>query len=61
MKHIVEAIGRIVLFVLILSLWLWVIDQRFSSTVNLSIIVGGLLLVFPVIWLGRKMLDREQQ
>ena len=59
MKHIVEAIGRIVLFVLILSLWLWVIDQRFSSTVNLSIIVGGLLLVFPVIWLGRKMLDRE--
>ncbi len=59
MKHIVEAIGRIVLFVLILSLWLWVIDQRFSSTVNLSIIVGGLMLVFPVIWLGRKMLDRE--
>ena len=26
---------------------------------NLSIIVGGVLLVFPLVWLGRKILDRH--
>ena len=59
MKHILEAFVRITLFVLIIFLWLWVLDQPFSSTVNLSIIVGGVLLVFPIAWLGRKMLDKN--
>jgi protein-S-isoprenylcysteine O-methyltransferase Ste14 len=27
---------------------------------NLSIIVGGVLMVFPFVWLGRKILDRHQ-
>jgi protein-S-isoprenylcysteine O-methyltransferase Ste14 len=27
---------------------------------NLSIIVGGVLMVFPLVWLGRKILDRHQ-
>ena len=27
---------------------------------NLSIIVGGLLLVFPLVWLGRKIVDRHR-
>jgi len=57
MKHILEAFVRISLFVLILFLWSWVLNQPFSSIVNLFIIVGGVLLVFPVVWLGRKMLD----
>jgi len=59
MKHILEAFVRIALFVLILFGWSWVLNQPFSSTVNLSIIVGGVLLVFPVVWLGRKMLDKK--
>jgi len=59
MKHILEAFIRIALFVPILYLWLWVLDQPFSSTVNLSIIVGGVLLAFPVVWLGRKILDKN--
>jgi protein-S-isoprenylcysteine O-methyltransferase Ste14 len=59
MKHILDAAFRIALFAFILFFWLWVLDQRFSSTVNLSIIVGGTLLVFPIIWFGRKLLDRE--
>jgi protein-S-isoprenylcysteine O-methyltransferase Ste14 len=59
MKHVLEAFVRIALCVLILFLWTWVLDQPFSSTVNLSIIVGGVVLVFPVIWFGRKMLDRK--
>jgi protein-S-isoprenylcysteine O-methyltransferase Ste14 len=59
MKHILEAFVRIALFVLILFVWSWVLNQPFSSTVNLSIIVGGVLLVCPVVWLGRKMLDKK--
>lgn len=59
MKHILETFIRIALFVPILYLWLWVLDQPFSSTVNLSIIVGGVLLAFPVVWLGRKILDKN--
>ena len=59
MKHILEAFVRIALFVLILFGWSWVLNQPFSSTVNLSIIVGGVLLVIPVVWLGRKMLDKK--
>ena len=59
MKHILDAFVRIALFVLILFGWSWVLNQPFSSTVNLSIIVGGVLLVFPVVWLGRKMLDKK--
>jgi len=59
MKHILEAFVRIVLFVLILFLWSWVLNQPFSSIVNLSIILGGVLLVYPVGWFGRKMLDKR--
>jgi protein-S-isoprenylcysteine O-methyltransferase Ste14 len=59
MKHVLEAFVRIALFVLILFVWSWVLNQPFSSTVNLSIIVGGVLLVCPVVGLGRKMLDKK--
>jgi protein-S-isoprenylcysteine O-methyltransferase Ste14 len=30
-----------------------------SCTINLSIIVGSVLLVFPIAWLGRKIVDRR--
>jgi protein-S-isoprenylcysteine O-methyltransferase Ste14 len=59
MKHLLWAFARIALFVFVLWLWVWVLDQRLSIGVNLSIIVGGILLVFPVVWSGRKMLDRK--
>jgi protein-S-isoprenylcysteine O-methyltransferase Ste14 len=29
-------------------------------TVNLSVIVGGVLATFPVVWIGRKILDRHR-
>jgi protein-S-isoprenylcysteine O-methyltransferase Ste14 len=58
MKYIL-ALVRIALLVLVLFLWSWLIDQPFSRIMNLSFIVGGPLLVFPVVWLGRKLLDRQ--
>jgi len=59
MKHILEAFVRITLFVLILFLWSWVLQQRLSNIMDISIIVGGVLLIFPIAWLGRKMLDKK--
>jgi protein-S-isoprenylcysteine O-methyltransferase Ste14 len=59
MKHILEAFVRITLFALIILLWLWVLNQQLSPMIDISIIVGGILLIFPVAWLGRKMLDKN--
>jgi protein-S-isoprenylcysteine O-methyltransferase Ste14 len=59
MKHILDAFVRITLFVLIMFLWSWLLDQRLSNIMDMSIIVGGILLIVPVAWLGRKMLDKE--
>jgi protein-S-isoprenylcysteine O-methyltransferase Ste14 len=59
MKHATEFLLRIVLLVFIFFIWIWVLDQHFSNIMNLCIIVGGVLLVFPVVWLGRMILDRK--
>ena len=50
---------RIVLLILLLLLWWWALSGSFSCAANYLIIVGGLLLVFPVVWLGRKMVDKD--
>jgi protein-S-isoprenylcysteine O-methyltransferase Ste14 len=59
MKHAVELFFRIALLVLTLLIWLWALNQPLSNIANLSIIVGGVLLVFPIVWLGRMILDRQ--
>ena len=59
MKHAVELFFRIALLTFTWSVWLWVLNQPFSNIMNLSIIVGGVLLVFPIVWLGRMILDRQ--
>jgi protein-S-isoprenylcysteine O-methyltransferase Ste14 len=59
MKHILEKYTGFALFVLVLFLWSWVLEQPFSSAVDLCIIVGGVLLVVPVVWLGRRILDKR--
>jgi protein-S-isoprenylcysteine O-methyltransferase Ste14 len=59
MKHVVELIFRIALLVFIWFIWWWVLHQPLSDIMNLSIIIGGVLLVFPLVWLGRMILDRK--
>ena len=59
MRHAVELFSRIALLVLTLFTCLWALNQPLSNTMNLSIIVGGVLLVFPFVWLGRMILDRQ--
>ena len=55
-KHVVV---KITLLALTWCIWLWVLNQSFTTIVNLCILVGSLLLVFPIVWLGRKILDRQ--
>ncbi|MGO9318266.1 MAG: methyltransferase family protein [Terracidiphilus sp.] len=59
MKYAVELLFKIALFAFALFLVQWAIDTSLSDEMNLSIILGGVLLVFPVVWLGRKILDRH--
>ena len=60
MKHAVELFFRIALLVFIWFIWWWVLNALLSNVMNLSIIVGGVLLTFPLVWLGRRILDRHQ-
>jgi protein-S-isoprenylcysteine O-methyltransferase Ste14 len=59
MKRVVEPLLRIALLAVTLLLWLWALNKSLSYVINLSIIVGGVLLVFPIVWLGRMILDRQ--
>ncbi len=59
MKRNFHLVVKITLLVLALIIWLWIYSQAFSAAVNLSIIIGGVVLVFPIVWLGRTILDRQ--
>ena len=59
MKQTMEILARVALTTIIwLVLW-WALDLPLSSTMNLFVIVGGVVLVFPFVWLGRMILDRQ--
>ena len=60
MKHVIEFLVRSALLVFIWFIWWQVLNTPLSNVINLSIITGGILLTFPVVWLGRKILDRNR-
>jgi protein-S-isoprenylcysteine O-methyltransferase Ste14 len=59
MKHPVELLSKIALLAFTLSLLWRAFDTPLSDAMNQSIIVGGILLVFPVVLVGRKILDHH--
>jgi hypothetical protein len=59
MRHVIEFLFRIVLLASIWFIWWWVLNAPLSIVMNLSIIVGEALLMIPLVWLGRKILDRH--
>jgi len=59
MKNPVEFLTRVGLLAIILFIFRWVTDAQVPYTINLFIIFGGILLTFPLIWFGRKMLDKQ--
>ena len=60
MKHVAETLVRVALLALVCVVFSLAADARLSSLVNLSVIVVGVLLTFPLVWLGRRILDRHQ-
>jgi len=39
--------------------WLWLIDQELGLASAFSIAVGGILVIVPVVFVGRRLLDRQ--
>ena len=60
MKDVKQLFFRIVLLAFILTIWLLVLNAPLSKVMNLSVIVGGVLLSYPLVWFGRKILYRHQ-
>ena len=60
MKQVVEFLVKVALLVFVWFIWWLVLNAPFSNVINLSIIVGSILLVFPIVLIGRMMLDRQQ-
>lgn len=60
MKHVAELLVRVALLAFVCLVFSLTADARLSTVVNLSVIVVGVLLTFPVVWIGRKILDRHR-
>jgi protein-S-isoprenylcysteine O-methyltransferase Ste14 len=54
-----ELLVNIKLWVLVLFVWIWMFNQALSYVLNLFIIVGAVMLIYPVVWIGRKSLDQQ--
>jgi protein-S-isoprenylcysteine O-methyltransferase Ste14 len=59
MKHTRELLVNITLWVLVLFVWIWMFNQALSYVLNLFIIVGAVMLIYPVVWIGRKSLNQR--
>lgn len=60
MKQFVEFMVKVALLVFVWFIWWLVLNAPLSTVINLSTIVGSILLVFPIVLIGRMMLDRYQ-
>ncbi len=60
MRSAIEFVARVALVLFIWSVWWWALKTPLSNGMNLAIIVGGVLLTFPLVWSGRKILDQRR-
>ncbi len=60
MKPSIQILTRVALLAMIWSVWWWALNAPLSNAANLSIITGGIVLIFPLVWFGRKVLDRHR-
>jgi protein-S-isoprenylcysteine O-methyltransferase Ste14 len=59
MKRFIESIIKFALLLIIWFIWWLVYKRSLSNLINLSVIAGGVLLTFPLVCFGRKILDRK--
>ena len=57
MKHTFLAVTRIVGFFFTIYIWRTILYKGFDQFTSLIIIIGGILLVFTVVWIGRRAVD----
>jgi len=60
MRQTIEFIVRVALLVTICFVFWWASDVSLSYKMNLALMVGGVLLTYPFVWLGRIILDQRQ-
>ena len=60
MRKNIGFLVKVSLLVFIWFIWWLAAEGLLSNVMNLFIIVGGVLLTFPLVWLGRKILDQYQ-
>lgn len=60
MRRFTQLLLRGALLAFVWLSWWWVSGARLSTVANLSVITAGVLPVFPLVWLGRKILDRRR-
>jgi protein-S-isoprenylcysteine O-methyltransferase Ste14 len=56
-KHPVQFLLKLVCLIIIIMLWSWQADHAFSLAASLGLLIGSVLLYFPLCCLGRKLLD----
>jgi len=59
MKHVIGFLIKVTLLTFICFIFWLVSNTSFSNIINVSIIVGGVVLTYPLVWLGRKILDKQ--
>jgi protein-S-isoprenylcysteine O-methyltransferase Ste14 len=58
-EHAFKLFFRIILLTFIWVIWWLVLKAPLSDVVNLSVILGSVLMTYPLVWAGRKVLDRH--
>lgn len=59
MKNAPGTLLRVVLFTCVFLSWMWVLQQPFSEAANLVIILGSVIVIFPIVWWGRVVLETD--
>lgn len=49
--------ARIIGFAIIVTVWSWLNRNQLEPATSIIITVGGVLVVFPIVWIGRRLLD----
>jgi protein-S-isoprenylcysteine O-methyltransferase Ste14 len=57
MREWILRFAKLLGFALTVAAWSWLNRSQFDAAVSIIITIGGVLVVFPITWLGRRSLD----
>ena len=56
-KHPLQFLLKLLCLIIIIMLLSWQADHAFSLAASMGLLIGSVLLYFPLCYLGRKLLD----